>query len=104
MNLKGKERIACKIVKAIRAILNEKKRVPIQMKYKEDLGRDSKRTEGETTTMETETGQENSKKGMQFNTESENKQTDTLSLDVPGNRLSIRQRRAPKSLSDNFLW
>jgi hypothetical protein len=74
MNLKGKERTACKIVKAIRDILNEKKIVPIQIKYKEDLGRDNKKIEGETTTMETETGQENSKKDMQFHTESENKQ------------------------------
>ena len=59
MNLKGKEQIACKIVKTIKAMLNEKKSVPIRMKYKEDLGRDNKGTEGENITMETETGQEN---------------------------------------------
>jgi len=59
MNSKGKEQIACKIVKTIKAMLNVKKRVPIRVKYKEDLGRDNKGTEGENITMETETGQEN---------------------------------------------
>ena len=59
MNPKGKEQIACKIVKAIKAMLNEKKSVPIKMNYKEDLGRDNKGTEGGNITMESETGQEN---------------------------------------------
>jgi hypothetical protein len=58
MNLKEKEQIAGKIMKTIKAMLNEKKNVPIKMKYKEDLGRDNKGTEGEPITMETETGQE----------------------------------------------
>jgi RNase H-fold protein (predicted Holliday junction resolvase) len=59
MNLKGKEQIAGKIVMTIKAMLNEKKNVPIKMKYKEDLGRDNTGTEGKPISVETETGQEN---------------------------------------------
>jgi hypothetical protein len=38
----------------------------------------------------------------QSNTEIENKQTDTTSLNIAGNRSSARQRKAPKTLSDDF--
>jgi len=41
---------------------------------------------------------------MQSNNETENKQMGTLSLDIPSNKSSIRQRKAPKSLSEDFLW
>jgi hypothetical protein len=41
---------------------------------------------------------------MQPNNKTEKTQTDTLSLDIPGNRSSIRQSKVPKSLSDEFLW
>ena len=100
MNPKGKEQIACKIVKAIKAMLNEKKSVPIKMNYKEDLGRDNKGTEGGN--IRNWSGK--FKKDMQSNTETENKQTGTPILNIPGNRSSTRQRKAPKSLSDDFLW
>jgi lipopolysaccharide export system protein LptA len=59
MNLKGKEHIAYKIMKTIKVMLNEKKRAPIKLKYKEDLERDNNETEGENITIETKTGQEN---------------------------------------------
>ena len=74
------------------------------MNYKEDLGSDNKGTEGGNITMESETGQENSKKNTQSNTETENKQTGTPILNIPGNRSSTRQRKAPKSFLDDFLW
>jgi hypothetical protein len=104
MNLKGKERIACKIIKTIKVILTEKKTVPIKMKYKEDRERDNNGTEGKTTTLETKTSQENLKKDRQSNAETENKPLDTLNLDILGHRTSVRQRKAPKSLSTDFLW
>ena len=104
MNLKGKERIARKIAEAIKAMINKKMSVPIRMKHKEDLGRENKETEGETITTETETNQEISKKNSQFNTETKDKTMGTLTLDISGNRSSTRQRKTPKSLTDDFLW
>ena len=104
MNLKGKERIACKIAETIKDMINKKMSVPIRMKHKEDLGRENKETEGETITMETETNQEISKKNSQFNTETKDKTMGTLTLDILGNRSSTRQRKTPKSLTDDFLW
>jgi hypothetical protein len=104
MNPKGKEQIACKIVNTIKAMLNEKKCVPIKMNYKEDLERDNKGTEGGKITMESETGQDSSKTNVQSNTETEIKPTGTPSLSILDNRSSTRQRKAPKSLSDDFLW
>ena len=104
MNPKGKEQIACKIRNTIKAILKEKKSVPMILNYKENPGSDNKETEGGNNTIETGTGQENLNKYMQSNTETENKQTDTPSSSIPGNRSSTRQRTAPKSLSDDFLW
>ena len=74
------------------------------LNYKENPGSDNKETEGGNNTIETGTGQENLNKYMQSNTETGNKQTDTPSSSIPGNRSSTRQRTAPKSLSDDFLW
>ena len=54
--------------------------------------------------MDSGTGQEFSNKNMQFNTGTENKQKSTASLIIPDNRSPTRQRKAPKSLSDDFLW
>jgi len=85
-------------------MLNEKKSDPIMMKDKEDLGVDSEGAEAETSTVEIETNQKNLKKDMQSNNKSENKQTGTLSLDISGIRSSVRQKKAPKSVSNNFLW
>jgi hypothetical protein len=104
MKPKGKKQAACKIMNTIKAILNEKKSVPIKMNYKEDLGRDNKGREEGNITRESRTGQENSNKNMQSNTKIENQQTGTPSLNIPDNRSSTRQRKAPKSLSDDFLW
>jgi hypothetical protein len=36
--------------------------------------------------------------------ELEEKQTGTLSLDKSDTRSSIRQKKAPKSMSNDFLW
>jgi hypothetical protein len=98
MNPKGKEQVACKIMNTIKAMLNEKKSVPIKINYKEDLGKDNKGTEGGNITMESTTGQENSNKNT------EKQQMGTPSLNIPDNRSSTRQMKAPKSLSDDFLW
>ena len=99
MNSKGKEHMAKKIVKAIKVMLNQKKSDPITMKDKEDLRIDSEGTELETTTVEIETNLKNLKKDKQSNNEPENKQTGTLSLDIAGTRSSVRQKKAPKSMS-----
>ena len=96
--------MAKKIVKAIKVTLNEKKSDPITMKDKEDLRVDSEGTELETTTMEIETNLKNLKKDKQSNNEPEYKQTGTLSLDIAGTRSSIRQKKAPQSMSNDFLW
>jgi hypothetical protein len=84
-------------------MLNEKKSDPITMKDKDELRVDSEGTEAETTTMEIETNQKNLKKDMQPNSELEDKQTSTLSLEKSGTRPPIRQKKAPKSISNNFL-
>ena len=97
MNSKGKEQIPRKTVKTIKVMLKEEKRDPIMMKDKEDLMVNIEGTEVETSLI-------NLKKDRQSNNETENKQTDTLSLKIPGTRSSIRQKKAPKSISNDFLW
>jgi len=104
MNSKGKEQIAGKIVKTIKAVLHEKKSVPIMMKDKEDPGADNEGTEIVTTTTELDTNQKNLKNGMHSNNESVDKQPGTLSLDITGTRSSVMQKKAPKSMSSDFLW
>lgn len=104
MNRKGKEHTAYKIMETIKVMLNKKKSAPIKLKYNEDLERENNETEVENIAMETKTGQENSKKDRQSNAETINKPTGTLSLDTSGNRSSTRQKKAPKSLSSDFLW
>jgi len=84
-------------------MLNEEKRDPIMMKDKGNLRVNSLGTEVETT-MEIETSQINSNKDMQSNNETENKQIDTLCLEISGTRSSILQKKAPKSMPDYFLW
>jgi len=54
--------------------------------------------------MEPETEQDNTKKVRHSNTETDTNPTDTLSTDNAGNRLPNRQRKAPKTLSKDFLW
>jgi hypothetical protein len=73
------------------------------MKDKYDLGTGSEGTEEGTTTIEIETNQKNLKKGHVIKQLSEDKQTGTLNLDKSGAR-SIRQKKAPKSMSNDFLW
>ena len=92
------------IVKTIQVTLNEEKRDPIMMKDKENLRGNSERTEVEATTMETETSQINLNKVMQSNNETENKQIETLNLELSGTRSSTGQRNAPKPMSNDFLW
>jgi hypothetical protein len=104
INSKGKEQMAKKIVKAIKVMLNKKKSDPIMMKDKKGPGADSEGTETESITLETETKPKQSKKGMQANSEHEDKQTGTLGLDKSSTRSSIRQKKAPKSMSNDFLW
>ena len=104
MNLKGKELIAHKIIKTIKAMLDKKKSVPIKLNYKGDLERANNVTEGVTITKEPETEQDNTKKVRQSNTETDTNPTDTLSTDNAGNRLPNRQRKATKTLSKDFLW
>jgi len=41
---------------------------------------------------------------MQSHNELVDKQSGTLSLDKTGTRSSIRQKKAPKSMSNDFLW
>jgi hypothetical protein len=72
------------------------------MNYKEDLLGGNKGTEGGNITMDSGIRQENTDMNKQSKTEIENKQTVTLSLNIPGNRSSARQKKAPKSLSDDF--
>jgi len=54
--------------------------------------------------LETETNLKILRKDKQSNNESENKKTGTLSVDIAGTRSSIRQKKAPKSMSNDFLW
>jgi len=41
---------------------------------------------------------------MLSNKELEDKQTGTLGLEKSGTRSSVRQKKAPKSISNDFLW
>jgi hypothetical protein len=104
MNSKGKEQTARKIVRTITVMLKEEKRDPIMMEDKEDLRVNSEGTEVETTIMEIETSLINLNKDIQSNNETEDKQIDTVSLEISGTRLSIRQKKAPKSMSNDLLW
>jgi hypothetical protein len=54
--------------------------------------------------MEMETNLKNLNKDKQSNDEPENKQTGILSLDIAGTRSSVRQKKAPKPASNDFLW
>jgi len=83
MNSKGKEQIPRKRVKSIKIMLKEEKKDPIMKKDKEDLGVNTEGAEVETSTMKIETSQ-----------------TDAIS----GTGSSTRQKKAPKSLSTDFLW
>ena len=64
-------------------MLKEEKKDAIVMKDKEDLEVNSEGTEVETSAMEIETSQTDSKSGT---------------------RSSTRQKKAPKSMSTDFLW
>jgi len=83
-------------------MLNEKMSDPTMMKDREDLRADNEGMELETTIMEMVTNLKNLKKDKQSNNELENKQTVTLSLDNAGTRSSIRQQKAPRSMSKYF--
>ena len=90
-------------MEAIKVMLNEKMSEPTMMKDREDLKADNEGMELETTIMEMVTNLKSLKKDKQSNNESENKQIGTLSLDKAGTRSSIRQKKAPKSMSKYFL-
>ena len=90
-------------MEAINVMLNEKMSDPTMMKDREDLKADNEGMELETTIMEMVTNLKSLKKDKQSNNESENKQIGTLSLDKAGTRSSIRQKKAPKSMSKYFL-
>jgi hypothetical protein len=99
-----KEQMTKKIVKTIKVMLNKKKSGPIMMKDKEERGADSEGAETESISVETETKQKQSKKDMQANSENDDKQTGTLSFDNSCTRSSIRQKKAPITMSNDFLW
>jgi endo-1,4-beta-D-glucanase Y len=100
MNLKGKEHIACKTIKMIKAMLHKEKSVPIRLKYIDDLVMPNSEPVGMTTTTSAIMNQDNSEKDRQSNTESVTVPTD----DTGGNRLRSRLRKPPKSLSKDFFW
>ena len=97
MNRKGKEHIAYKITKMIKVMLNKIKSTPIKSKYKDDLVRTNKEIKEVTDTIEPKMDKENSKKDRKSNAETETIPTDTLSIEIAGNRLLSRQRKPPKS-------
>ena len=82
-------------------MVNRKKSAPIKMKYNV---RANNETDAEATIRETTIGQDNSTKDRQYNAGTENNPSNSLSLNNTGNRSSNRQRKAPKSLSKDFLW
>ena len=104
MNLKGKEHMAKKITRTIKNVLTEGKWDPIEMKDKEDPGKDDEGNTGAATSMKTETGQENSEEEIQPNNETGNIQINSLNSEISTSRTSVRQKKTPKSLSNDFLW
>ena len=104
MNLKGKEQMAKKIARTIKNMLTEGKRDPIEMKDKEDPGKDDEGNTGAATSMKTETGQENSEEEIQPNNETGNIQINSLNSEISTSRTSVRQKKTPKSLPNDFLW
>jgi hypothetical protein len=81
-----------------------RKRDPIKMKGKEDLGMYSVRTVGAPTNVEIEIDQENLEEALQLSNDTGNKQSSYLKPEVSVTGTSVRQTKAPKSLSNNLLW
>jgi len=104
MNRKGKEHIAYNITKMIKAMLNNVKSTPIKSKYKDDIVRTNNETKEVTNTTEPKMDKENLKNDRKSNAETETIPTDTLSTEIADNRLPSRQRKPPKSWSNDFLW
>ena len=98
--------MAKKIARTIKSILTVGKRDPIEMKDKEDPGKDDEGNMGAATStdtsMETEIGQENSEEEIQPNNETGNKQLNSLNSEISTSRASVRQKKTPKSLSNDF--
>ena len=82
MNLKGKEHVAYKITRVIKAILKREKSVLITLKYKGDSERDNKEMEGETIAKEPNPDQDNTKKDRQHKDETDTNTRGTLSTDI----------------------
>ena len=74
------------------------------MKDKEEPGATSEGAETDFIPVETETKLKQSKKGTQANSEHAVKQSDSLNSDNLCMRLSIRQKKAPITMSNDFLW
>ena len=104
MNSKGKEQMAKKIVKAIEVMLNKENSDPIMMNDKEEPGANSEGSETDFIPMETETKLEQLKKNTQAKSEHAVKQLDTLNFDNLCTRSSIRQKKAPITMSNDFVW
>ena len=92
MNTKGKEHMAKKIGEEIKVMLTQRKSDPIRMMMdNEDPGATSK-------------GTETKQKETQVNRELTVKQTDSLSVDSSNTRSSSKQKKAPITMSEDFLW
>jgi hypothetical protein len=91
-------------VKAIEVILNKEKSDPIMMKDKEEPGANSEGAETDFIPVETETKLKHLKKDTQANSEHDVTQSDTLNPDNSCTRSSIRQKKAPRTMSNDFLW
>jgi len=92
MNAKGKEHMAKKIGEEIKVMLTQRKSDPIRMMMdNEDPGATSK-------------GTETKQKETQVNRELTVKQTDSLSVDSSNTRSSSKQKKAPITMSEDFLW
>ena len=96
--------MAKKIVKAIEVMLNKENSDPIMMKDKEEPGANSEGAETDFIPVETETKLEQLKKDTQANSEHTVKQLDTLKFDNLCRRSSISQKKAPITISNDFLW
>jgi len=96
MNTKGKEHMAKKIGEEIKVMLTQRKSDPIRMMMdNEDPGATSEGSQTIQKLPQTET---------QVNRELKVKQTDSLSVDSSNTRSWSRQKKAPITMSEDFLW
>jgi hypothetical protein len=85
----------------MKAKLNKKKSDPIMLQGKLELGADNVRTETVAITIGTKQNK-NSQKWMQAINKHEERKNGTLSPEKSSNRASVRQKKAPESMSNDF--